>query len=312
MAKYILLIVLLLASADLARAQPPVASRDCPDCPPMVSLPGGTFVMGVPEGEEESEGMPADVRGRSRPQTRVVIAPGLGFGAHAVTRAEYAAFIAATGRADGTSCYTFVNDGRSYVFVEQQGLTWRDPGFAQGDDHPVVCVSWEDAAAYAAWIAARTGLRYRLPSEAEWEYAARAGTQTSRYWGNTRDNACQFANVADLTLAEAMNLDRGPQFIFRCRDGFVFTAPVGRFRPNAFGLHDMLGNVWQWTADCVNATLAGQLSDGSARMDGDCSSRALRGGSWSHLPWYLRAGNRVRGAATARFTFVGIRLVRER
>lgn len=268
--------------------------------------------MGVPDGEEEAERVPADVRGRSRPQTPVTIAPGLGFGVSAVTRAEYAAFVAATRRPDGVGCFTFLNDGSSYVYVEQPGLTWRNPGFRQADDHPVVCVSWDDATAYAAWVSERTGRRYRLPSEAEWEFAARAGTQTSRYWGNTRNDACRFANVADLSLADAMNLDRRPQFTFRCRDGFVFTAPVSRFQPNGFGLHDMLGNVWQWTADCVNPTLAGQLSDGSARLEGDCSMRALRGGSWSHLPWYLRAGNRVRGKATERFSFAGIRLVRER
>jgi formylglycine-generating enzyme required for sulfatase activity len=305
------LAALLLAAAGAA-AQPPEPFRDCAECPEMVLLPGGTFNMGVLPNEEEREGVPEDVRGRSSPQVRVTIAPGLAMATRAVTRGDFAAYVADTGLEPGASCWTFVNNGATYEYVERQGLSWRNPGFPQGDDHPVVCVSWEDASNYAAWVTRRARRRYRLPSEAEWEYAARAGTSTSRYWGETTTNACQFANVADLTLATALNLDRRPQFTFRCTDRHVFTAPVGSFRPNAFGLYDMLGNVWQWTQDCLNPNLDGQLSDGTARTTGDCVTRAMRGGSWSHLPWYVRAGNRVRGNATDRFAFAGLRVVRDR
>lgn len=299
-------------AAAPARAQGPDIFRDCPDCPEMIMLPRGNFLMGVPGGEEEREGVPADLRGRSTPQTRITIAPGLAMARNSVTRGEYAAFVEATGRGPGTACWTFVNSGLSYEYVEQPGLTWRDPGFAQEDNHPVVCVNWDDAMAYAAWMSARTGRTYRLPSEAEWEYAARAGTTAARFWGDANSTACRFANVADLTLAEALSLDRRPQFTFRCTDGFVYTAPVGSFRPNPFGLNDMLGNAWQWTADCLNPSLAGIPLDGSARQSGNCEARVMRGGSWSHLPWYVRAGNRVRGNAQERFSFAGFRLVRER
>ncbi|NMJ42304.1 formylglycine-generating enzyme family protein [Roseomonas sp. JC162] len=278
----------------------------------MVMLPRGTFTMGVPAGEEERETVPVDVRGRSSPQTRVTIAPGLAMAARPVTRGEFAAFVAATGYAPGSSCWAFSNNGSSYEYLERAGLNWRDPGFSQADNHPVVCVSWEDANAYAEWLSRRTGHVYRLPSEAEWEYAARAGTTGARFWGDANSQACQFANVADLTLASALNLDRRPQFSFRCNDGFVYTAPVGSFRPNPFGLYDMLGNVWQWTMDCLNPDLSGQSSDGATRTTGDCATRMMRGGSWSHLPWYVRAGNRARGHATDRFNFAGFRLVRER
>ena len=290
----------------------PTPFRDCAGCPQMLPLPSGTFTMGAEAAEEEREGVPQHLRGRSLPLQRVTIAPGLAMSEHPVTRGQYAAFANDTGREPGNSCWTFVNSGASYEYMEREGLNWRSPGFPQGDDHPVVCVSWDDATAYAAWLSQRTGKPYRLPSEAEWEFAARAGTTTSRFWGDAPSPACQFANVADLTLATALNLDRRPQFTFRCSDRFVFTAPVGTFRPNAFGLHDMLGNVWQWTQDCLNPNLTGQRPDGAARETGDCTTRAMRGGSWSHLPWYVRSGNRARGTATDRFAFAGIRVVRDR
>jgi sulfatase modifying factor 1 len=286
--------------------------RDCPECPEVVTLPGGTFTMGVPAIEEEREGVPADVRGRSSPQLRVVIPGGLAMGQRAISRGEFAAYVAETGFEPGTGCWTFVNNGATYEYVEQPGLTWRDPGYPQGDDHPVVCVSWDDANNYATWLTRKAGHHYRLPSEAEWEYAARAGTSTARFWGDSATVACQFANVADLSLANTLNLDRRPAFTFRCTDNHVYTAPGGSFRPNAFGLYDMLGNVWQWAQDCLNPSLEGQPQNGTARLSGDCSTRAMRGGSWSHLPWYVRAGNRVRGGAADRFSFAGFRVVRDR
>lgn len=308
----LLLLVVAALGASPALGQRPEEVRDCADCPPMVMLPRGAFTMGATVREEELESVPEALRGRSVPLTRVVISPGLAMAARAVTRGEYAAFVEATGRQTTPGCFTFVNSGLSYEYLEQPDADWRNPGFPQTDDHPVVCVTWHDAVAYAAWISQKAGRTYRLPSEAEWEFAARAGTTGTRWWGDSRSSACANANVADLSLANALNLDRRPQYTFRCTDGYVYTAPVGSFRANPFGLFDMLGNVWQWTADCLNPNLVGQLSDGSARTEGDCSERMMRGGSWSHLPWYVRAGNRVRGRTAERFSFVGFRLVRER
>lgn len=291
---------------------PPSENADCEHCPDMVTLPGGTFTMGVPRGEEERESVPVDVRGRSEPQRRITIAPHLAMSRTPITRAQYAAFVSDTGHAAAPGCWTFLSSGASYEYAERPALTWRDPGFPQTEDDPVVCVSWEDATAYAAWLSRITGKPYRLPSEAEWEYAARAGTTTARFWGDNPVGACEFANVLDMTLVRLLNLDPRPQFAFRCTDRHAYTAPVGSFRPNRFGLYDMLGNVWQWAQDCVNPNLDGQPADGSARRDGDCDSRSMRGGSWGHLPWYVRSGNRVRGQATDRYTFVGIRVVRDR
>ena len=138
----------------------------------------------------------------------------------------------------------------------------------------------------------------RLPSEAEWEYAARAGTATTRFWGDGRDEACAFANVSDFTGAETIengtkaNKDK----VFQCSDGYAYTSPGGAFRPNGFGLHDMLGNVWQWADDCYHTSYAGAPKDASAWRTGDCHFRVIRGGSWSFSPRSLRR----RGAARSR------------
>ena len=169
----------------------------------------------------------------------------------------------------------------------------------------MVCVSWEDAAAYAAWLSRRTGHAYRLLSEAEWEYAARGGTTSAYFWGDDADRGCGHMNGGDPTLqrgfprwAEAMTKaqregEKGARFL-ACEDGAVFTAPAGRYKPNAFGLYDMAGNAWEWVADCYQAggyeTLA---PDGRAQAGGDCGKRRTRGGSWDDYPIDLRSARRT-------------------
>lgn len=262
-----------------ASAQPRLF-QDCTDCPSMLSVPAGSFTMGVPAGEEEREGLPQAFLGRSVPQTRTTIGRRFAMGQYPVTRGQFAAFFAATGHDSGNQCWVFGNhSGTSWSYAERQGYSWRAPGFAQTDQHPVVCVSWEDAQAYARWLSQRTGKAYRLLSEAEWEYVARAGSPMARFWGNGRDEACAHANVADLTMFQTLNLQRDGERNFNCADGFAHTSPVGSFRPNAFQAYDTLGNVWQWTQDCWNASLQGQPANGNARTTGDCVLRVLRGGS---------------------------------
>lgn len=259
--------------------------RDCPQCPEMVVVPGGRFLMGAAPGEEEREGVPEKFRGRSQP--RVVLAIGsFALGRYEVTRGQFASFVAETGHAVGAGCYHLTDEGKVEL---NPGLNWRNPGFVQTDAHPVVCINWNDAAAYVAWLSRKTGRGYRLPSEAEWEYAARAGSQTTRPWGNVSGDACAHANVWDLSTKE-----RYPNFggHHPCPDGFTYTAPVGAFNANAFGLHDMIGNVWEWTQDCWNGTLAGMPANGAARLIGDCSRRVVRGGSWYFYPWFARPAYR--------------------
>jgi formylglycine-generating enzyme required for sulfatase activity len=170
----------------------------------------------------------------------------------------------------------------------------------------VLCVSWNDARAYAQWLSQKTGERYRLPTEAEWEYAARAGTSAARAWGDDPREACRFANVADQSRFQIWGFGQKHQ----CNDGHYFTAPAGSYAQNAFGLHDMLGNVWEWTQDCWNASYAGAPSDGAASLTGDCAQRVSRGGSWSTVPRYARSASRNKHAADHRDNLTGFRLLR--
>jgi len=199
-----------------------------------------------------------------------------------------------------------VTRGQYAVFAKETGRTVGAPSFEQTDAHPVVNVSWDDARAYVAWLSQRTGQGYRLPSEAEWEYAARAGTQTARYWGDSADQQCLFANGRDQAHSPGGKLPE----VVQCSDGFKYTSPVGSFRPNGFGLHDMLGNAWQWVQDCYTPNYGSAPSDGSADETGDGSSRVLRGGSWSYGPGWLRAGFRFGVGPGLRFIDFGFRVAR--
>ena len=230
--------------------------RDCAECPEMVVVPAGSFLMGSPESEWGRYG-------NEGPVHRVEIAKPFAIGVYEVTFAEWDACAA-----DG-GC---------------GGYSPNDAGWGRGR-RPVINVSWEDAQAYVRWLSAKTGKRYRLPSESEWEYAARAGTRTLFHTGETIStdqanyNGCQ-------------------------------TVPVDTFGANEWGLHDVHGNVWEWTEDCWNNSYAGAPTDGSAWANGDCSRRVLRGGSWNNRPSNLRAANRDRGTAGNRGNNIGFRVAR--
>jgi formylglycine-generating enzyme required for sulfatase activity len=300
-----LIVALSLAGGSVAAQQ---TYRDCPACPEMVVIPPGSFTMGVPAGEEQREGVPEQVRGRSAPQHRVTIGYSFSLGRYEVTRGQFAAFVQATSHATGTSCSALGADGK---YADLTGRDWRNPGFTQTANDPVVCVSWNDAQAYLEWLRRTTGNGYRLPSEAEWEYAARAGSASARYWGDGRDGVCLYGNVSDLTLANRYNFEQKPEHFFLCADGHAHTAPAGQFRPNGFGLFDMLGNAWEWTGDCWNANYNGAPTNGNHwGAQGDCSLRVSRGGSWDDYPGTLRAGYRVGGTAGYRYTNTGFRVAR--
>ena len=269
--------------------------RDCPECPEMVVVPAGSFEMGSPSGEEgryDDEG----------PVHRVTMARPIAVGVHEVTRGEFARFVSATGRSMGNSCWTY--EGGEYE--ERSGRDWRNPGFGQTDEHPVVCVNWEDARAYARWLSGETGEEYRLLSEAEWEYVARAGTEMARYWGESESGQCRYANGADRT---AKRHNSGWTTV-DCDDGHYRTAPVGSYEANGFGLRDVLGNVWEWVEDCWDGSYAGAPSDGSAWTSGDCGESVLRGGSWDDVPWLLRSANRGGDSTGLRSVKVGFRVAR--
>ncbi len=267
------------ASADRRAAlEPGTVFRDCAACPEMVVVPPGSFMMGSPateEGRDDNEG----------PRHRVTIGYPLAVGVYEVTFAEWAACVRAGGCA---------------------GYRPEDAGWGRGR-RPVIYVSWEDAQAYVEWMSSETGEEYRLLSEAEWEYVARGGTQTARHWGASSSGQCGYANGYDRTGDQKHDFLWDP---ISCSDGHADTAPVGSFEPNAFRLYDVLGNVWEWTDDCWNESYAGAPTDGSPWASGDCTLRALRGGSWYDVPDLLRSADRNRIRAGSGLSYSGFRLAR--
>ena len=242
-----------------------------------------------------------------RPQHRVRIGTSFAVGIHEVTRGEFARFVEATRYSVANACYVKNSNagagGRKWV--ERQGYTWRNPGFHQTDRHPVVCVSWDDARAYVEWLSRQTGHHYRLLSESEWEYVARAGTQSARYWGEGAWQQCQYANGADAgaDLGDAVN----------CSDGHARTSPVGKYAKNNFGLHDTLGNVWEWTQDCWHNEYRGAPTDGRAwerAGRGNCNFRVPRGGAWATRPDSIRTAFRNRMPPDMRHSTFGFRVAR--
>ena len=259
--------------------------RDCEECPEMVVVPAGTYRMGSPaseEGRDDNEG----------PVHRVTIAQPLAVGVYEVTRGEYARFVSATGHATGNACWTLEDS----TLRKWSGVNWRNPG--QRAEHPVVCVSWADAQAYVRWLSEETGEGYRLLSEAEWEYVARAGTTTAFHTGATISTG-QANYDGDSTYGSGRKGEYREQ-----------TVAVGSFPANGFGLHDVHGNVWEWTQDCWNAGYGGAPSDGRAWESGKCSWRVLRGGSWFSAPRDLRSAKRVGSASGGRSNNNGFRVAR--
>ena len=241
--------------------------KDCDDCPQMVVVPAGEYMMGSPDwegGRDDDEG----------PRHRVTIPWPFAVGRYEVTVNDYRRFARETGWSSGSGCRIWNGE----KWEKKAGRSWENPGFSQGSLEPVVCVSWEDAKAFVGWLSDKTGKGYRLLSEAEWEYAARAGTGTRWYWGNSEGEQCRYGNGVGTETS----------FKFRnkaCGDGYERTAPVGSFEPNGFGLHDVAGNVWEWVEDCWHGNYGGAPVDGSAWVSGgDCEKRVLRGGSWSNAP----------------------------
>jgi formylglycine-generating enzyme required for sulfatase activity len=251
--------------AVLGATVPETVMREGPG-PEMVLIPAGRFLMGVPEAESKREGT-SELDIAARPQHEVTISRPFWLGKYPVTRGEYAVFAAETGRS---------------------GESWSTLRFSQDDRHPVVNVSFEDAVAYVAWLNEKTGQTYRLPSEAELEYAARAGTTTARYWGKDAGRPGEHAH-------------------FGSGEG---TCSVGSFKPNGFGLHDMLGNVWEWTADNWHADYTGAPSDGSAWTAGGAASRVVRGGSWVNDAHVVRAAYRLQYDPAYRNGILGFRFAR--
>jgi formylglycine-generating enzyme required for sulfatase activity len=257
--------------------------RDCAECPEMVVVPAGEFVMGSSQAESGHKD--------EKPQHTVRIARPFAVSKYEVMFREWDACTAAG------QCPAAADDGYGR------------------DNYPAINVSWTDAQGFVAWLSAKSGQRYRLLSEAEWEYAARAGTTTAWFWGPEEDSfgsrkACEYANTHDASSQAAH-----PLYVWsahKCDDGYAEHAPTGRYKPNAWGLHDMLGNVREWVQDCHQEGYAGAPEDGSVRPHaGACEKRVVRGGAWVDGPSTCRSAYRYAEEESLRNYQVGLRVARE-
>ena len=253
---------------DAPPLQKRASFRDCENCPEMIVVPAGSFRMGSPPSEPNHEK-------DEQPQHEVAFEKSFAVGKFEITRAQFETFVKATGHDTGTTCTLW--DGTRYI--AREGHNFANPGLDQSPDHPALCLSWNDARAYTDWLAQRTGLNYRLLTEAEWEYAARAGHQTPYVSGDILDAASvNFANTQ--------------------------TRPVGSFTANAFGLHDTQGNAWEWTQDCYSKTY-------DAPVTADDCERTYRGGGWANQAKDLRFATRGTNAPDKRVNIFGLRVARD-
>lgn len=284
--------------------------RDCKNCPAMIALPPGSFLMGTPEADRFIDARTGQPVTNDSPQHLVTIAKPFAMGKFEVTVEEFGQFIAATGYVPTGPCMEF---SPPETFAIRDDINWQNRGFMQSDSMPVGCVTLFDAQAYTIWLSKLTGQSYRLPSEAEWEYAARAGSTTPFYWGTDLAAACDYANVRSAgadTISKAQAIsDREDGFA--CDDGFAQPSPAGSFAPNAFGLHDMQANAWEWVTDCNHKDYKGAPSDGSAWIDAnDCQFGVIRSGSYLNRTEQTGSAVRAGRPRESRATNMGFRVVR--
>ena len=258
----------------------PLELWDGADLPQMIVVPAGEYTQGSPETAPKRDA-------NESPRHRVRIGYALAVGRSDITVGEYARFVADSGYATGNVCYTY-EDGQ---FADRSPRSWRPIGREDvANSLPATCINWAEAQAYVTWLAKKTGRPYRLMTEGEFEYANRAGTTTTFWWGDEVGKAHAVCNGCGSIWDKKMS------------------APVASFAPNAFGLYDTAGNAWSWMADCWNKNYDGAPTDGSVRLTGDCGTRTVRGAGWGTHEWILRAARRVGDAAPGRHGSVGFRV----
>jgi formylglycine-generating enzyme required for sulfatase activity len=311
------LLVATTASAQVPSKTTPLQSfRDCPNCPEMVVIPAGIFLMGANKEVAKKYGVPLSLIQTKLPRHNVSVRS-FAIAKNDVTKGEYARFVKETGY-NQTGCKILKLQHDVIPLVAEWGFngfaSWRNPGFEQSDKEPVVCVSWDDAQRYISWLNSKVGetspYRYRLPSDAEWEYAARAGTNTLRFWGDEATDQCLYANGRDFTEQERYPGEWYPEapspgYAPICKDGFATTSPVASFRPNQWGLYDMLGNVEQWIEDCSHSYEEPPLDYR------ECSTRIVRGGGWDAAPIRLMSYDHNTRDPRTRNSDLGFRLARD-
>jgi formylglycine-generating enzyme required for sulfatase activity len=242
----------------------------------------GPKMIVIPKGQYEM-GLSFSIASAAAPRHRVAIDYDLAVSQHEISIADFKRFIKDTGyKTDAEKnllgCFNLLKINPLSIFSQVKS-NWKSPAFDQNDNHPVVCVSWNDAKAYTKWLSDKTGHRYRLLTEAEWEYAARAGSTKENYWSGNNNQSCKYTNFSR-QLSQSSDDAMSIFHEVSCDDGFKQTAPVTAFKANSFGIHNMLGNVAEWTEDCTNLTYHNAPTDGSAWKDGMCDSHVVRGGGF--------------------------------
>ena len=221
----------------------------------VVYIPAGPFKMGLANGKEDEK------------PVHEVYLDGYWIGKNEVTVGQYRKFLEETGRRP----------------IEEWVST-----YSSGDDYPMIGINWENALAYCRWLSETTGLNVRLPSEGEWEKAAKGNSVSKYFWGDSVENACEYANIADMSAKSKFNT----WTIVNCDDGYIYTAPVGRFKPNSCGLHDMAGNVWEWCMDWYDSHFYNHSPEKNPMNRKGGRSRVVRGGAWSDARNNIYPANR--------------------
>lgn len=260
--------------------------------PPMVDIPAGQLNAKVTT--EFSRDIATQEKVLADAKYKTLDIKAFRLGKYEVTTKEFSLFIADTNYPAPQSCSQMDKQ-----WFNVRAGNWGKHQHLSSEYEPVTCINWDAAQAYVEWLSKKTGKPYRLPSEIEWEYAARAGTTTLFHWGDDATQACRFANIADQESEAAIKRDYGlkPKHVTPCDDKAGYASVVGLYEPNAFGLYDMIGNIFEFTRDCMNTDFPGAATNGSPRLTGDCTQHMIRGGGWKWQPF--SAG--IRAAPSADF-----------
>jgi formylglycine-generating enzyme required for sulfatase activity len=281
--------------------------QDCADCPVMIVIPPGAFTMG----SDKTEMMRDNEKRPEGPIREMTISKPFAVGTFEITNAQWEVFIDGTGYIPSNSCEVWGAKG------SVEGYNWVNTGlgYPPKGNEPVVCITWLDAKAYTKWLSEYTGKKYRLLSEAEWEYVAKAGSKSTWPWGDDVSQICKFGNVFDQSGGKekksAMN-DNAAAKPVECDDQFQYGAPVGSFLPNAFGVYDTIGNVWEWTEDCSVKYYDPNITDETAfQVSGQCKKRSVRSGSWRTRISRHRTSFRGRDPEDIAYHHFGLRVARD-
>ena len=303
------LAVLGAAAVQAQSVSAPAGFKDCSTCPEMVVVPAGEFMRGSPQ-DEPGRGLDSrnhdedDLEGPGGKRVRVSV-PAFALGVYEVTNDQFAQFLEDMDYEMPSGCVSDA-DGDGIYGWDEAGA-WNNLGRDHRSDFPASCIDWHAANAYVHWLSLRTGGRYRLPTEAEFEYALRAGSDTVYHFGDDPERLCEYGNVPD----QSRNAVSPEMITAACSDGYADMAPVGQFKPNAFGLHDMTGNVWEWLQDCYEGSYANAPTDGSALRRDACGAYSIRGGSFGYDLPSLRSADRSDDPPEVLYDGIGFRVARD-